>query len=196
MADDGAEKENEKRETRVSLLIGACVGSVLFGVSIPVALVSLSCGRHGVTPFGSAGPIRPWSEVLGNWVIIELMATLLCAPGAIVLTNLLRSHCRDVLRRKKSPRAVHWSGMLTGSMLAFLNFPAYGAYTYIEDQSHPLLKLALLFIIAGATSGIVVSWQAWREVNPDEGYWPRFSLGSLMIAVIAWGALLAVFAPE
>jgi hypothetical protein len=193
---DAELKEGADYETRHSLQIGACVGAILFGVSIPVAIVVLAGDRAGFSIHGSRGEFRPWEDIVAGWIFLQIVATIFCGPGAVILAIMLMSHCRSILENGGSLRRVQVSGVIGGALLAFANFPAYAAIIYFEEQPHATLKLITLFLVAGATSGAIISWQAWREVNPNEGYWPRYSLRALLIAVFAWGALLALFVPR
>jgi hypothetical protein len=77
-----------------------------------------------------------------------------------------------------------------GAAIAFLNFPGYLAVAIV----HPP-RVALLFLVAGATCGLWVGWHAWRATHLDAPRWPRFSLKTLWLLAMAWGALLVIFAP-
>lgn len=91
--------------------------------------------------------------------------------------------------------AIHF-GMWAGALLAFANLPGYFVAGILKQQPWWGLKMALLFAVAGASSGMWIAWQAYRAVHPEKRFWPQYSLATLLIVVIAWGALMGVFAPQ
>jgi len=58
------------------------------------------------------------------------------------------------------------------------------------------LRIALLFVVTGATCGAWIAWQAYRERHPERGFFPRFSLRTLIVGAFSWGLLLAVYMPQ
>jgi len=89
------------------------------------------------------------------------------------------------------------SGARWGVVMAFANIPGYLSGTIIGwNNPHIEIRLALLFASAGAVSGAWTGWQAWRATHPDAGFFPQFSLGTLLGATMALATLLAVFAPS
>jgi hypothetical protein len=183
----------------------ALIGAVVLGVTLPTILVCWTGGREGpwAFDFGPGAPPAPpanadidWSRLIMDWIGTQVVATIGCGPGAIVLGLWLFAGGK--MRATHDTATLHSTvkyGIITGCVLAFLNLPGYLANVLIREGA--LYKVPLLFAVAGASSGAWIAWQAWRAVHPEErNFWPRFSLGTLMVFVIGWGALMAVFAPK
>ncbi len=212
--DGGIERLNMEPEKR-ACQAWALLGAILIGVSVPTVLVCWNSGSSGpeLMPWhhhkpawkaAKAHPGRPVpheefsiGKLIGSWIWLQVVATIGCGPGALILGQVVyarvlgsASNAEATLRRNIV------NGIFGGALLAFFNLPGYYAPLVMVDDDYRLEKLLLLFAVAGASSGAWIAWQAWRAVHPEENFWPRFSLGTLMIAVFAWGALLAVFAPK
>jgi hypothetical protein len=80
--------------------------------------------------------------------------------------------------------------MVLGVACAFLNLPGYAAGMYVG-----LPRLLALFVVAGATCGLWIAWQAYRNIHPEAGCFPQYRLSTLLMLVIAWGVVLALFTP-
>ena len=177
----------------------ALIGAVVIGVTLPTILVCWNCGQRG--PLNGLSEVpwlnRPWQDVAADWVGLQVVATIFCGPGAVILGLLLYSSCKKrCVSESKTLRETIVYGMWVGGLAAFLNFPGYFSGGLIRGNGRVLFLVPLLFAVAGASCGAWIGWQAWRALHPEERFWPRFSLGTLMIAVFAWGLLLAVFAPK
>ncbi|MCY3018237.1 MAG: hypothetical protein NTW87_04290 [Planctomycetota bacterium] len=183
--------------------LGACAGAVVIGVTLPTLLVCFHAGRQGVfwaLTHGPQDPVEPppWSDVAGGWVALQAIATVACGPGAVVLALLLYRFCKGVALWPTAPPLQHVVryGMALGAVMAFLNFPGYLVGLVLDGQRYPTAKVALLFVVAGASAGMWIAWQAYRAAHPKERFWPRYSLATLLLVVFAWGLLLMVFAPD
>ena len=177
----------------------ALIGAVVIGVTLPTLLVCWNCGERGPLDFDPV-PAVPgggvdWLHLVENWVGLQVVATIFCGPGAIILGWVLYTFCKKrCLDESKTLRDIVVFGMWFGGIAAFLNFPGLLSANLLRKNS--IVLVPLLFAVAGASCGAWVAWQAWRATHSQERFWPRFSLATLMIAVFAWGILLAVFAPK
>ena len=50
-------------------------------------------------------------------------------------------------------------------------------------------------ILGQDDAGAWIAWQAYRERHAERGFFPRFSLRTLIVGTFSWGVLLAVFMP-
>ncbi|HYF50669.1 MAG TPA: hypothetical protein VEJ63_14750, partial [Planctomycetota bacterium] len=120
---------------------------------------------------------------------LEIIATIFCGPGALIIGFLLYTFLKGFEASVVRERIL--CSMWVGALLAFFNFPGYLALAFVD-----LSRVVALFLVAGASSGAWLAWQAYRSQNPGAPIFPRFSLGTLMLIVLAWGALLLIFAPQ
>jgi hypothetical protein len=189
--------------------VWAGLGAVALGVTLPTLLVCWNCGRLGVTRFTDdyGVPYEPTcSQILDRCVGLEVIATVACGPGALILTAFLYANLkRGAGEAETRLREVVERGMFLGACLAFLNLPAYGCVALLPETSRLLpetsrfllgLKVMALFAVAGASAGAWIGWQAWRATHTKEPFWPRYSLLTLIVVVVAWGALMGLFAPK
>jgi hypothetical protein len=186
----------------------ACVGTLTFGLFVPVFLATLyangqpsTLGEHNNKmgdkikhPLPEAAPDA--GKVLQEFMQIQLVAFFFCGPGAVILTLILFS----ILKRSHSLLGTErrWilEGMCCGVALAFANIPGYLCGAIIGwHRPYAELRIALLFAAAGAVSGAWTGWQAWRSMHVEAGIFPRFSLGTLFIVMMVVAGLLAVFSP-
>lgn len=181
----------------------AALGALVIGVTLPTVLVWWNCGglplrRMQKDPPTQTGNVQTWIEVSEDLAILELIATFFCGPGAVILSLVVFALTRRVTRNESSTlQTVILYGMGVGAGLAFSNVPGYFAGEFMHGETSTVgLKLGLLFLVAGASSGAWIAWQAYRAEHAEARFWPRFSLRTLTLAVIAWGALLGVFAPK
>lgn len=86
--------------------------------------------------------------------------------------------------------AIHCAG------LSFFNVPGYLAIEFFRADPYSPFNFLALFAVTGFTCGIWIGWQAWMEENPSAGAIPRFSLRTLVLFMIGWGVLLALFMPR
>ncbi len=166
----------------------AALGSVLIGVTLPCALVGLrTLGNIQI----QNGPDHHHFD----FVDMVVVAIIFCSPGAIVFSLLLLA----ILERQ----AANWSlrrsmveGAIFGIMMAFANVPGYFAIVLLQGDTFVYARVMLLFVVAGASCGIWIAWQAWRKTHPQERFLPRFSLRTIMLLVLLWGAVMLVFQPQ
>jgi hypothetical protein len=173
----------------------ALAGALVLCVLVPCVLTW--CRTQGA-PFGTfdSGPPAP------GWSPLQLVALLfctffLCGPGALLLAYLMLLRLRRFAGLGESaerPAITH--GALWGTLIGFLDFPGYLALSFFAKDPYGLLRVAVLFAVTGATCGAWVAWQAYRERHPERGFFPRFSLRTLVVGVLAWGVLLGLFFPD
>ena len=189
---------------RRSSLIAACWGSILAGVTLPVLLTYWHMSQNFsfrtsnfLTSMG-CDPAAIWKEDFGPLngqfsilalLKLELYATLVCGPGAVILSGVLFDLLRRDAKAGKDIDSLVLRGAWGGAILAFANFPAALAYFAVG------FRVGILFLIAGATSGWWVAWHSYRSCYSQERFFPRYSLRTLMILVFVWGTLLAIFQP-
>lgn len=165
----------------------AALGSVMIGVSLPCLLVSLrTIDKSQPIEIGSV-----FADVIGTLIV----ATIFCGPGAVVLSI--------ILLKILAPRSVGWTlrqtmcaGVLAGVAMAFLNLPGYFVFEILKYDTFLVVRVALLFAVAGASCGLWIAWQAWRATRPQERFLPRFSLRTLLLLVFLWGAVMLAFQPR
>lgn len=182
----------------------AAVGSIVIGLTLPVLLVMWNAKGQLGDLLPGMGPVtvpRPatFLEVLGNTLGITVFAVGLCGPPAAVFAVgvyvYLRKYADDV---GASLSALAQRGAIVAAGVAFVNVPGYLAIVFMPSE-HPVpivVRLGMLFIVAGVSCGMWIAWQAWRATRPTEPALPRYSLSWLLMLVIAWGAVMAVFAPK
>ena len=165
----------------------AAVGSMIIGIAIPSLLVGLRLSRKGL--FDE----KP-EYLLKNIGLLFVLGIAVCGPGAMLLSTLLLSKLS-----RPSVLRTQYKTMLTGAQggiaIAFLNVPGYFIAIVLRNDTFVQLRVALLFVVSGCTCGLWVAWQAWRSSHPGERFLPRFTLQTLILLVILWGAVLVVFQP-
>ena len=180
----------------------ACAGAIVIGVTLPTLLVCWNAS----TPLTSlildgGGPISPSiAQVMEDFILVEIIATVGCGPGALCLGLLLYGRLsRRAKEQQTEASALIKRGLFFGMGLAYLNLPGYLAIIFMPSQDHPDIKFAkimLLFAVSGASCGVWIAWQAYRSAHEGERFLPRFTLSTLMGLVFGWGLLMAVFAPR
>ena len=187
----------------------ACAGVLSVGILVPVLLAMLHTNgqptRYGdyidAKPGGSLKYPPPDASpsverVLSEFWSLEFAATLLCGPGAFILTLILYKGLKVNQHHCSVPSDLIGAGVRWGIVMAFANVPGYLCGFIIGwHNPHVEIRLALLFASAGAASGAWIGWQAWRATHPNAGFFPQFSLGTLFGGMIALATLFAVFAP-
>ncbi|MEI6233976.1 MAG: hypothetical protein WCT04_13045 [Planctomycetota bacterium] len=167
-------------------------GSLLFGLVIPYFLV-------GLRNFHSLGIEDRWLEFkasknLEGIKAIPIILPYFCGGTVIVSLWLLRA----IFKWCET-----WTASETikispayGAFMNFFNLPLYFALYYLKDEPWYGIRMVLLIVISGALNGLWIGWHAWRAWHPEEHFFPRFSLQTLMIAVFIWGAIMVVFQPR
>lgn len=179
----------------------ALMGALFLGVVVPCTLTWWHLGRGGLL-FMLDDPSEPKPTDVG-WLVEELVmlylfAGMFCSPGALILgAFLFRTIEKHPYTLGGKSKAALIIGTLMGAAIAFMNLPGYMAIGFFKDKLDPApwLRLAALFLVTGATCGAWIAWQAYREKNPAEPFFPRYSLRTLMLLVFAWGFLAALFMP-
>ncbi|HYG77820.1 MAG TPA: hypothetical protein VEK08_22630 [Planctomycetota bacterium] len=180
----------------------ALLGSVLIGVILPTFLVCWCSGAKGVlnliikTKMNTKGKPLPdlsLDELAGNWSGMLVQALILCGPIAIGLANIVFDKCLERTRKRSTPNQRY--AVLLGAAISIFNLPGWGVVMYLPPDGLVLLRTFLLFVVAGSSCGLWISWHAQRSVDSHKPYWPQFSLGTLLIMILSWGALMAIFAP-
>ncbi|MEI6233977.1 MAG: hypothetical protein WCT04_13050 [Planctomycetota bacterium] len=167
-------------------VFGAVLGSIIMGAIMPSLLVILRL---------QGSPLLKRETIYFLPLFVVVSATIGCTPGAVVLSLLLffrlEKHSAQLTLRKLVIK-----GVQDGAIMAFFNLPGYLALVFFWEENFAVARLVLLFIVAGSSCGMWVAWHVWSAWRPGERYWPRFSLGTLMIVVLLWGAAMLAFQPE
>jgi hypothetical protein len=159
----------------------SCMGVLVFGIiftGMPVLI--------GICVQLLAQPDAIRLEQIVDLQIISFVVLFALSPGALVLASSYYLFLRSI--RSEGPNYYRWAA-LGGVLLSFLNIPAYFFSFMVPSMWHTMV----LFIVAGIMCGLWIAWQAHRFRHPDSPVLPRFSLRSLILAVVVWGALLSAF---
>ncbi len=122
-------------------------------------------------------------------------AIILCGPGAVVLSVVLLRNLAH-LTWGWTQRKTLAAGVLSGIWLAFMNVPGYFVVEILRGDTDVSARIALLFIVAGASCGLWIGWLAWKAWHPGERFFPRFSLRTLVLLVLLWGGAMLAFQPR
>jgi hypothetical protein len=182
--------------------LAAGAGSLIIGVTLPVLLTCWHTWPGGpgmVSMMGDVDLQQYRDGGIGQFLwlsaVLQVTALILCGPGAVILAAVIYANFRemyehdDKVQSRQTPPFI--SMMLVGTVAAFLNLPAYASAEFVQPA-----RMIILFIVAGATCGLWIGWQAWRATHPEERWLPKFSLATLLLLAIAWGGLMLIFAPE
>jgi hypothetical protein len=175
----------------------ACGGALLIGLVLPSFLVCWHSSFHlkwdasllAILPFTPAT-----NNALDNLVALELATALYCGPFAMLgAIGIYRSLQR--LSLKAGANVLVPEGGLLGGCCALMNFPAYAAIHFIDWHAAlgPLLFITLI-VVSGVSSGAWIGWQVYRARH-NASWFPRYGLGTLVVAVLIWGLLLTCYAP-
>ncbi|MCW8132017.1 MAG: hypothetical protein KIS92_16845 [Planctomycetota bacterium] len=179
----------EYRRLRDSVDNAAIVGSIFIGALLPSLLVWVHrCGA----PFRHDG--EPWQ--LSQLVLLQVMAGLGCGLFSFFIAFFFK---RKILRdygEQVELSVLERGAARLGAIVGFLNLPGYYAGFFFPSGWLSIVRIFVLFVVTGVTCGLWIGWQAYRMYHPKEGIWPRFSLRTMMVLVLAWGLLLALFSPE
>ena len=136
---------------------------------------------------------------LTELIELELGAIIFCGPGAFIISVVLYTRGQSLLLRNPdwTQQQLLARSAMMGIVSAFINLPGWLAIAIMpDDETFIVARVLILFAVAGASAGFWIGWQVWRASHPEAGFWPRFSLKTLMLVVYAWGVLLAIFAPR
>jgi hypothetical protein len=180
----------QDKPRNLACVASAVFGSVFMGVTLPVLLV---CYHNS--------NLNPIMKSAWDYVILigylEFLATVFCGPGAIILSVLLMIFMTRRRHRYADSHELVHASMWRGALISFLNFPGLLAGGLVASGPFvTALRLILMFVIAGGSSGAWVGWQVYRQTNPGTPFCPRYRLSTLMLLVFSWAVLLAIFAPS
>jgi hypothetical protein len=165
------------------------LGALVFNFVIPAAL-------HG---FQHRNDPPSYSRVTISLPTLEGIAPLFSIPVGLILGFVIFQLSKRRMNQENATATdLSTYGVRLGLMLTYLNFPAY-FWILNPEKNTPFRSSLEIFLMLGSTgalSGAWIAWQAWRSVHEEERFWPRFSLRTLVIVMIAWGAVLAAFAPK
>ena len=168
-----------------SLLTGA-LGAQVLSLFLPCLLMWWT----------NAGALRVFSSQrwsVGNLIALVITAVILCSTGTLVLGLILVA----IVRRRPETtgeqlkRQVVRKGAIYGAVLAFFNVPAYLGFLHVGNPGFiPILG------VGGAMAGAWIGWRVYGKLEPPQPFWPRFSLGTLVLIVVVWAALFFLYAPK
>lgn len=177
--------EQTSDRPKPSVLTGA-LGAQVFSLLVPCVLMWWT----------NAGALRVFSSQrwsVGNMIALVITAVILCSPGTLVLGLILVA----IVRRRSETtgeqlkRRVVREGAIYGALLAFLNVPAYLGFIHVGNPGFiPILG------VGGAMAGSWIGWRVYGKLEPPQPFWPRFSLGTLLLLVLGWAALFFLYAPK
>lgn len=177
----------------------SAVVSIIVGVTIPVLLVCWHNSKE-ITKQLQLSAEAEVSMTLADraraLVSLEMIATIFCGPGAVVLSAMLFSFLSHNKQNYGADSFLK-TGLFGGAALSFFNFPGLLSGTVLGDSGPMVVvRVGLLFIVAGATCGAWTGWQVYRSAHRDAPFLPRYRLSTLLGLVFAWALLLAIFAPS
>lgn len=177
--------EEKTGKPQPSILTGM-LGAQVFSLLVPCFLMWWT----------NAGALEVFSRQhwsMENLIALVFTAVILCSPGTLVLGLILNVILRRDYRLQGEAlkRRVVTEGGIFGALLAYCNFPAYLGFIHVNSPLFlPILGLG------GAMAGAWIGWRFYSKLEPPQPFWPRFSLGTLMLFVMAWAAIFFVYAPK
>lgn len=180
----------KKTSSNLTTVLSAALGSVIVGVTLPVLMVCYHNANSNIN-------IHGYMQVAIIIAYLEIAATIVCGPGAVLLSVLLLIYMSRRRDQYADSHQLVTASMWRGAVISFLNFPGLLAMGLVgpEDSAMPVVRIIAMFLVAGASSGAWVGWQVYRQSHPDTPLLPRYRLSTLLLLVIAWGALMGIFAP-
>jgi hypothetical protein len=171
-------------------VVVAALGSVFLGVTLPVLLV---CWHNS--------ELNPKFQNISQYFILigslQLIATIFCGPGAVILSVLLLIYMSRRKNRYVTSHDLVTASMWRGALVSFLNFPGLLAGGLVSsDPVITWVRVILMFLVAGGSSGAWIGWQVYRQSHSGTPFLPRYRLSTLLLLVISWAVLLAIFAPS
>ena len=181
-------------------MLPALAGALVLAVLVPCVIIWLCDGGD---PRFQTAPYNPGDFIASRFRTIECLlslcvyATIFCGPFTASLGfGLYWLLVGSDRARKNEERDILLIGALSGCFIGYLNLPIFAAASFLNGKGWEAPQEAMLFVVSGATCGAWIAWQAFREVQPGRGFLPRFSLRTLILLVLAWGALLALLLPR
>lgn len=174
--------EQTPEKPKPSIVTGA-LGAQVFSLFVPCMLIYW-------TNAGSILGSGKWD--IGGLTFLVISAVILCSPGTLVLGVILvgmlpleTNEKGEALRRN-----LILSGAIIGGVLAFFNLPAYLGFIHVNG-----LKFLPILGLGGSMAGAWIGWRVFCRAAPPQPFLPRFSLGSLMLFVLAWATIFFLYAP-
>lgn len=173
------------------------IGALVLGLGFPIILV---LWNNGIVNNLLAVLQDPSLYYSLDWERVDVMifgAVVLCGPIAMFLALAVYRDLYIQSRREDAKLGeVARRGVIAAVLLAFLNVPGYLVFLFLDANAVSIfIKVPMLFIVAGASCGLWIAWQAWRETHKDAPFFPRYSLIWMLALMLCWAGLLAVFAP-
>ncbi|MBI3829318.1 MAG: hypothetical protein HY291_07365 [Planctomycetes bacterium] len=181
---------------KTACVLFAIAGALFLGVLVPTLLTAM----HTV----DQEPLRiPESQIpyvflrfLVKFLVLVICAAAGCGPGAALLAGyFLYRLMKHPCTKEADERAAISHGAKLGALFAFFNLPGFLALVFLYYEDFAFLRVLALFMITGATCGGWIGWQAYRAHHLERGFFPRFTLGTLVSLALGWGALLVLFGP-
>ena len=175
-------------------MLPAIGGTVALGLALPILMLWWHF-RGTAAAFVRGGPPEEWNihafffllghaASVGSWI---------AAAFSIVLLRTLRRYT-EVNRFGEDPVIIIGAG--AGMLASLLGMPSYFAIRFPAPSALDEVRFLFLLLATGATCGAWIGWQAYRERWRARGPLPRFSLLSLIVLTLCWGALVGLYAPE
>jgi hypothetical protein len=163
------------------------VGSNIGGVLIPCVLVAVRTFYNpGIETFFDETP--PRNAIIGAILFFSLHSTTLLALA--VLRRLLKLS-KDWTLGESMVR-----GACYGAALNFVNLPLYSVISLLNGDELLAVRVIILFAVSGSLWGTWIGWHAWKAWHPEEHFFPRFSLRTLILVVLLWGGVMLMFQPR
>jgi hypothetical protein len=137
------------------------------------------------------------SVIFPTLYALLVIASIIVAPGAVILSaislRILRSVCVNQSRYE-----LLRSGAVMGVFLGPCNLPSWLVVFPLtfEARVFKVSEMVLLYCLTSALCGMWVGATAWRARQPDGKVPFRFSLRTLVLVMLAIGAVLTVFQPD
>ena len=159
-------------------------GVCFFSTILPVLLLCLRNNEFG--PLQSFDTLTTFQ--LARASTIMLGAVLLAIP----LTWFSWREATASNLARLVPLTAAW-----GIMFGWLNFPALQYIPRTTSYERvSMFQIVALYVIAGASCGIWIGWLSWLAKRRERGPSLQFSLRTLLIAALAFGAVLCLFRPN
>lgn len=129
------------------------------------------------------------------FIFIVITAAILTGPGILILGNILLAILRHAPSLKKKSTKLCTliaSGAVFGAITSIANIPGYLGAIYLERDSNPIPRLAVVFVVTGALCGTWIAWQVFKERHPGHGFLPEISdrmRAALVVSLLILGVI-------
>ena len=188
-----------RKRFSIRRLLSAWAGALALGVLVPSVLtwMARSGTDYPIELIDDGTTTAKWEY----WNVDSLfqlmfMALAFCGPGIVIITLILYvgfRKGRSVQQDDEGPAMR--TGVICGAAISWLNFPALLVRIFLDQYPLATLRVIVLFLVTGATCGGWIAWQAYREAHPERRWFPRFTMGTLLVLTLSWGLLLMIFMP-